>query len=143
MPGSVATVPEQFAQFLAEPRTGILSVARGEGRPPHATPVWFHFTGVQFEVSITRNRTKFRHLQRHPAVSLVIDDPMAWRTVIIEGTARILDDDASLLETARALRTKYRQGSPMTPDEEILRGLRAEERVVIAITPEHVVSWAR
>ncbi len=138
-----AAVPEQFAQFLAEPRTGILSVARADGRPPHATPVWFHYDGARFEVSITRNRTKFRHIERRPAVSLVIDDPTAWRTVIVEGTATVLDDDASLLSTARALRAKYRQGSPMTPDDEILRGLRAEERVVIAITPEHVISWAR
>ncbi len=143
MPGTTATVPEQFAQFLAEPRTGILSVARGDGRAPHATPVWFHYTGARFEVSITRNRTKFRHLERRPAVSLVIDDPMAWRTVIVEGVASIVDDDASLLATARALRTKYRQGSPMTPDDEILRGLRAEERVVVVIEPGHVMSWAR
>lgn len=143
MPDTPPQVPEQFAQFLAEPRTGILSVARAAGRPPHATPVWFHYTGARFEVSITRNRTKFRLLERRPAVSLVIDDPTAWRTVIIEGAAAILDDDASLLATARALRAKYRQGSPMTPEDEILRGLRAEERVVIAITPERVISWAR
>jgi nitroimidazol reductase NimA-like FMN-containing flavoprotein (pyridoxamine 5'-phosphate oxidase superfamily) len=131
MPEVPAQVPEQFAQFLAEPRTGILSVARGAGRPPHATPVWFHYTGARFEVSITRNRTKFRFIQRASAVSLVIDDPMAWRTVIIEGSATVLDDDASLLAT------------PMTPDDEILRGLRAEERVVIAIEPAKVISWAR
>lgn len=143
MPDTPPRVPEQFAQFLAEPRTGILSVARGDGRPPHATPVWFHYTGERFEVSITRNRTKFRHIQRRPAVSLVIDDPTAWRTVIVEGVAEILEDDESLLATARALRVKYRQGQPMTPDDEILRGLRAEERVVIAITPDNVISWAR
>src|SRR5688572_31837008 len=141
--GAPAQVPDQFAQFLAEPRTGILSVARAAGRPPHATPVWFHYTGARFEVSITRNRTKFRFIERAPAVSLVIDDPMAWRTVIIEGNATILDDDASLLSTAKALRAKYRQGSPMTPDDEILRGLHAEERVVIAIEPVKVLSWAR
>lgn len=141
--GAPAQVPDQFAQFLAEPRTAILAVARGAGRPPHATPVWFNYTGTRFEVSITRNRAKFRFIQRAPAVSLVIDDPMAWRTVIVEGVATILDDDASLLATAKALRTKYRQGAPMTPDEEILRGLRAEERVVIVIEPAKVMSWAR
>jgi PPOX class probable F420-dependent enzyme len=143
MANEQARVPEQFAQFLAEPRTGILSVARAAGRPPHATPVWFHYTGTRFEVSITRNRAKFRFIERAPAVSLVIDDPMAWRTVIVEGTATVLADDASLLATAKALRAKYRQGSPMTPDEEILRGLHAEERVVVAIEPVKVISWAR
>lgn len=137
------TVPEQFSQFLAEPRSGVLSVSRGAGRAPHATPVWFHFDGGRFEVSITRSRAKFRYLQREPVVSLVIDDPMAWRTVIVEGRATIRDDDDSLLALAKALRVKYRQGSPMTPDQEILRGLRAEERVVVSIEPANVMSWAR
>jgi PPOX class probable F420-dependent enzyme len=143
MPDANAQIPAQFAQFLAEPRTGIFSVARSEGRPPHSTPVWFHWTGQRFEISITRRRTKFRLLERRPPVSLVIDDPLAWRTVIVEGTAQVLDDDETLLGTARALRAKYRQGPPMTPDDEILRGLRAEERVVIVLEPERVISWAR
>jgi uncharacterized protein len=43
-------------QFLAEPRIGVLSVARGGDRPPHTTPVWYgyepggsitFFTGTQ------------------------------------------------------------------------------------------------
>src|SRR5918996_5162748 len=43
-------------EFLAEPRIGVLSVARGGDRPPHTTPVWYayepggeviFFTGTQ------------------------------------------------------------------------------------------------
>lgn len=140
---STATVPEQFNAFLAEPRTAIMSVGRGSGRAPHATPVWFNFEGGRFEVSITRTRAKYRHLVREPLVSLVIDDPMGYRTVIVEGRCEVVDDDASLLALATKLRRKYRVGHPLPSDAEVLRGLRAEERVVIVVTPSKVTSWAR
>jgi PPOX class probable F420-dependent enzyme len=138
-----ATIPDQFRAFLAEPRTAVLSVARGEGRAPHATPVWFNFEGGRFEISITRTRAKFRFLERSPEASLVIDDPMGYRTVIVEGRCEVIDDDASLLALAKKLRTKYRRDQRTPPDDEILRGLRAEERVVIRIEPARVISWAR
>ena len=47
---------KESQEFLAEPRIGVLSVARGNDRPPHATPVWYayepggsitFFTGTQ------------------------------------------------------------------------------------------------
>ena len=30
-------------EFLAEPRIGVLSVARGSDRAPHTTPVWYAY----------------------------------------------------------------------------------------------------
>jgi PPOX class probable F420-dependent enzyme len=138
-----ATIPDQFRAFLAEPRTAILSVSRGEGRAPHATPVWFNFEAGRFEISITRTRTKFRFIQRFPEASLVIDDPMGYRTVIVEGRCEVIEEDDSLLALAKKLRAKYRRDQRMPPDDQILRGLRAEERVVIRLEPTNVISWAR
>ncbi len=138
-----ATIPEQFNAFLAEPRNAIICISRGADRPPHATPVWFNYEQGRFEISITRTRAKYRHLQRAPEVTLVIDDPMGFKTVIVEGQAVVTDDDASLLALAKKLRAKHRQGQPASSDEEVLRGLRAEERVVVTVEPEKVLSWAR
>ena len=138
-----ATIPEQFNPFLAEPRNAIICIPRGADRPPHATPVWFNYEHGRFEISITRTRAKYRHLQRDPEVTLVIDDPMGFKTVIVEGRAAITDDDASLLTLAKKLRAKHRVGQPTPSDDEILRGLRAEERVVVTVEPEKVLSWAR
>jgi len=143
MTASQATIPDQFNAFLAEPRTAVMCVARAEGRPPHATPVWFNYEGGRFEVSITRSRAKYRFLSRSPEVTLVIDDPMGYRTVIVEGRCRFVDDDASLLALAKKLRGKYRSRQPSPTDDEILRGLRAEGRVVAIVEPEKVISWAR
>ncbi len=138
-----ATIPEQFNAFLAEPRNAIICISRGDDCPPHATPVWFNYEDGHFEISITRTRAKYRHLQRAPEVTLVIDDPMGFETVIVEGRAMVTDDDASLLALAKKLRAKHRQGQPTPADEEVLRGLRAEERVVVTVEPEKVLSWAR
>ena len=137
------TIPEQFNTFLAEPRNALMCISRGADRPPHATPVWFNYEHGRFEISITRTRAKYGHLQRHPLVTLVIDDPMGFKTVIVEGPAVVTDDDGSLVALARKLRAKHRVGQPQPPDEEILRGLQAEERVVVTVEPESVVSWAR
>ena len=103
------TIPEQFNAFLAEPRNALICISRGADRPPHATPVWFNYEGGKFEISITRTRAKYGHLQRHPQVTLVIDDPMGFKTVIVEGPAVVTDDD-SLLTLAKKLRAKHRAG---------------------------------
>ena len=137
------TIPAQFDTFLAEPRNALMCLSRGADRPPHATPVWFNYEHGKFEISITRTRAKYGHLRRHPQVTLVIDDPMGFKTVIVEGLAVVTDDDDSLLVLVKKLRAKHRVGQPQPPDEEILRGLHAEQRVMVTVEPESVVSWAR
>lgn len=136
-------VPAEFNAFLAEPRNAILSVARGDGRPPHATPVWFIYADGRFRISVTRTRQKYRLIERRPAVSLVVDDASRFRTVVVEGTARFSDTDAELIELAGQLQAKYRGRQPQPDDAELLRGLRAEQRVVLTVEPEHVMSWSR
>ena len=64
-------VPPEFDDFLAEPHNAILCIPRaadgGEGQDaPHATPVWFDYSGGRFRVSITRTRVKYRLLQDAP-----------------------------------------------------------------------------
>ncbi|MEX2229332.1 MAG: TIGR03618 family F420-dependent PPOX class oxidoreductase [Dehalococcoidia bacterium] len=139
------TIPAEFNAFLAEPRNAILSVARADGRPPHATPVWFIYENGRFRISITRTRSKSRLIERRPAISLVIDDASRFRTVVVEGTARFSDSDAELIALAGQLQAKYRGRQPQTQADhaELLRGLRAEQRVVLTLDPEHVMSWSR
>ena len=135
------SIPEDLAPFLAEPRNAVLCIARGEGRAPHATPVWFEYADGCFRVSITRTRVKYRLLVNAPEVSLVVDDGFGIRTVVVEGRAEITDDDCSLLALSRALRTKYGWDAARGSDAEVLRRLHEEERVVVTIRPEHVLAW--
>ena len=137
-------VPPEFDAFLAEPRNAIMCIARGTGRPPHATPVWFEYRDGVFRISITRTRVKYRLLLDAPNVTLVVDDPVTYGTVIVSGHAAIVDDDASLVALRKALRAKYGDvpGADADSDEELARALRKEERVVIVVEPEQVLSWA-
>ncbi|MYA18787.1 MAG: hypothetical protein F4Z25_00590 [Chloroflexi bacterium] len=142
-------VPAEFDDFLAEPHNAILCIPRAaeEGADqdaPHATPVWFDYSGGRFRISITRRRVKYRLLQEAPRVTLVIDDAPTYRTVVVSGPAEILDDDDSLLDLRARLYAKYRRdfGESGQQEAQLLRSLREEGRVVVAITPEQVLSWA-
>ena len=142
-------VPPEFDDFLAEPHNAILCIPRGSaegGGPeaPHATPVWFDYSGGRFRISITRRRVKYRLLQAAPRVTLVVDDAPTYRTVVVSGRAEIMEDDASLLDLRARLYAKYRRdfGEAKPDAGELLRGLREEGRVVVAITPQQVLSWA-
>ncbi|MBM4416195.1 MAG: hypothetical protein FJ035_08160 [Chloroflexi bacterium] len=136
-----AAIPRAFEAFLAEPRNAVLCIGRGAERPPHATPVWFVYDGARFRISITRTRVKYRLLQQTPHVTLVIDDTLGNRSVIIEGCASVEDGDGALVALARALGDKYADGESGT-DAEVLRRLRAEQRVVVTVEPEHALTWS-
>lgn len=136
-------VPPAFDTFLAEPRNAIMCIARGPGRAPHATPVWYEYRDGAFRISITRTRVKYRLLLDAPSVTLVMDDPATYQTVIVSGRAEVVDDDASLVALRRALLAKYGDypGPEAGADEEVARALREEERVVIVVEPEQVLAW--
>jgi PPOX class probable F420-dependent enzyme len=126
--------------FLHEPRNAILCINRGDGRAPHATPVWFQYSSGRIYISITRTRVKYRLLREAPEVSLVIDDSEAYRTVVIEGRARFEEDDATLLAVVRALREKYGYGFHAS-DAGLLRDLHSEERVIVSFGIDRLLSW--
>ena len=56
-----------------------------------------------------RRRVKYRLLQDAPQVTLVVDDAPTYRTVVVSGRRRFLDDDASLLDLRARLYAKYRR----------------------------------
>ena len=64
--------------------------------------------------------------------------------MVVSGPAEILEDDAALLALRKRLRTKYGYdfGESSMSDDEVLRSLREEGRVVVSIRPEQVLSWA-
>lgn len=78
-------------EFLAEPRVGVLSVASGGDRPPHATPVWYgyrpggdltFFTGTQ-----GRRSRKAGLVQEAGVLSLTVQrEEFPYRYVTVEGT---------------------------------------------------------
>jgi uncharacterized protein len=78
-------------EFLAGPHIGVLSVAAGDDRPPHTTPVWYAyepgasitlFTGTQ-----GRKSRKAGLLQEVGVLSLTVQrEEFPYKYVTVEGT---------------------------------------------------------
>ena len=82
---------QERQEFLAEPHVAVLSVARGDDRPPHTTPVWYgyvpggnitFFTGTQ-----GRRSRKAGHIEKAGVLSLTVQrEEFPYRYVTVEGT---------------------------------------------------------
>ena len=119
--------------FLAEPRNAVVAGIRRDGRP-HLSPNWFYWDGQRFFVSTTRGRVTYAIFRRDPRAQLLIDDSIGFRAVLVPATVEIREDIAAELPRFRAIREKH--GVAVPPDQELLRALTAEGRVLLAITPD-------
>ena len=124
---------EKLAAFLAEPRNVIVIGIRKDGRP-HATPNWFLWDGERFYVSTTRPRAKYAVFSRDPRAELVVDDSQGFRCVLVPARVEIREDVAAELDRFRAIRVKH--GVAVPSDDELLAAQLAEQRVLLAITPD-------
>src|SRR5215213_6286950 len=78
-------------EFLAEPHIGVLSVAAGDDRPPHTTPVWYgyepggsitFFTGTQ-----GRKSRKAALVETTGVLSLTVQrEQFPYKYVMVEGS---------------------------------------------------------
>ena len=118
--------------FLAEPRNVIVAGIRKDGRP-HVSPNWFFWDGERFYVSTTRPRVKYKIFSRDPRVELVVDDATGHRYVALSGAVEILEDVKPHLHVFRAIREKHGRETP--PDARLAADLIADDRVLLAITP--------
>jgi len=130
---------EKVMEFLAEPRNATIVGVRRDGRP-HATPNWFSFDGERFYVSTTKTRAKYKIFRRDPRVEIVVDDSTGFRCVIVSGTVEVREDIEAELGHFRAIREKH--GVAVPPDDEHLKSLESDQRVLLAITPSGPLeSW--
>jgi PPOX class probable F420-dependent enzyme len=106
---------------------------RKDGRP-HISPNWFHWDGERFYVSTTRSRVKYAIFRRDPRAQLAIDDSTGFGTVVVPATVEIREDIARELPRFRAIREKHKV--PVPSDEDHLRVLTEEGRVLLAFTPD-------
>ena len=89
-------------------------------------------------MSTTRSRVKYAIFRRDPRAQLLVDDSAGFRAVLIPATVEIREDIAAELSRFRAIREKH--GVAVPPDDELLRALTAEGRVLLAITPDRPLS---
>jgi PPOX class probable F420-dependent enzyme len=124
---------DKIEAFLAEPRNVVVAGIRRDGSP-HLTPNWFYWDGQRFYVSTTRHRAKYAIFRRDSRAQLLVDDPTGFRAVLVPASVEIREDIAAELPRFRAIREKH--GMTVLSDEEHLRALAGEGRVLLAITPD-------
>lgn len=98
-------------QFLAGPHVAVLSIARGDDRPPHATPVWYayepggnvtFFTGTQ-----GRKSQKAGLVREAGVVSMTVQkEDFPYGYVTVEGTV-VGEDRPPSAEQAFAVARRY------------------------------------
>jgi PPOX class probable F420-dependent enzyme len=121
-----------LAQFLAERRNVTLATMRANGTP-HLSPMWFYWDGEQFYISTTRDRVKYKNLERNPSVSLCIDDVTGLTYVVAEGKAEIRTEN--IWDDTKKILVKYRgeEGG-----DAYLERLQKEPRVLIVLKPTRI-----
>jgi PPOX class probable F420-dependent enzyme len=124
---------EKIEAFLAEPRNVVVAGIRRDGRP-HLSPNWFYWDGERFYVSTTRSRVKYSIFRRDPRAELLIDDPSAFRSVLVPATVEIREDLPAELPRVRAIREKH--GLRVPDDTDHLQALADEGRILLAFTPD-------
>lgn len=137
------TLSDDEREFLRSQRVARLATADINGHPS-VVPVCYAYDGTLFytpldekpkRVAVGQLR-RVRDITANPAVSLVIDryddDWSQMGFVRVRGWAELLAPDApEHAEALRLLRERYVQ----------YRTMALEERPVIAISPESIVSW--
>ena len=77
---------------------------------------------------------KYAIFRRDPRAQLLIDDPTGFRAVLVPATVEIREDLDAELPRFRTIREKH--GMAVPADDEHLRALAAQGRVLLAITPD-------
>jgi PPOX class probable F420-dependent enzyme len=95
--------------------------------------MWFYWDGEQFYISTTRDRVKYKNLERNPSVSLCIDDVTGLTYVVAEGKAEIRTEN--IWDDTKKILVKYRgeEGG-----DAYLERLQKEPRVLIVLKPTRI-----
>ncbi len=103
---------------------------------PQLTPNWYVYMDGRLSISTTKERVKYRNLQRdHRLAVCIYSEPVAAEYVTIRGRAEVQDDE-SIWPVTRAIVERY---VPSQGVEARMRELRVQNRVIISMAPERVV----
>lgn len=100
------TQQEDREEFLKQANVAVLATV-GPGGRAHAAPIWYLYEDGVFLMSTGRGSQKRRNVERHPEVTLVVDDRrVPYYAVMVQGAAEIgprLSDEARVRMAVRYL----------------------------------------
>ncbi len=126
---------DTLQRFLARRQNAVVATNRRDG-PLQLSTVWYRWTGEVFHISTQRHLQKLVNLRRDPRVTLCIDDPAIFTSVVVEGRAEVVDRD--IWEATQAIAERYLD---RTRAERLMARIRTQPRVLLVVHPEKWRSW--
>jgi len=132
----------EIASFLDQAHS--LQVATiGKDGAPHLTTVWFVVNDGEILFETYGKSQKVVNLRRDPRIAVLAEDGITYdqlRGVSINGTARLVEDNPERTDLMRVLLGHHFSGLD-AGQLDAMAAKMAEKRIVIAVTPEKVMSW--
>ena len=125
------TLSEDQVALLQLPVLAHVATVMADGSP-QVTPVWVDTDGKSVIFNTAKGRVKYRNIEREPRVAIsVVDRDDPYRTVVIRGKAELIDAGADAHIDKLAKKYLGAETYPFRRPE--------EERVIVRVTPEHIV----
>jgi PPOX class probable F420-dependent enzyme len=130
----------EVESFLARGRKLQLATIGADGMP-HLVTMYYAVLGGQISFWTYRTSQKALNLARDPRVSVLVETGDGYfdlRGVQIQGTVRLVEDPAAVLEIGHAVAGAM-AGTPEQTEEYVAQAAR--KRVGFAVEPARVISW--
>jgi len=124
------------AKYLEQQMVGRLATASKKGTP-HLAPICYASNSEKIFIHTGRDSKKMRNIMENRRVAFAVDEYFSWeknRGIIVQGVAEILEDGKTYELGRKLIYTKYPKWEQEYP---IIEG----KEVLLAITPEKVLSW--
>jgi nitroimidazol reductase NimA-like FMN-containing flavoprotein (pyridoxamine 5'-phosphate oxidase superfamily) len=132
-------------EFLAGRHVGVVSVTRGDGRPPHSTPVWYAYEpggNISFFTGTQGRRSRKAELVREAgALSFLVQrEEVPYGYVTVEGTV-VGEDRPPSAEQVLVIVRRYipEQQAQWFVDSELRRP--SPEFVLFTVRPDRWLSF--
>ncbi len=140
-----ALSPQEVDERLNSTALARLASYRADGMI-HLTPIWFHWTGEVFQLTLGAGRVHLKNLALDSRVSILVDqDPRmehglaagAW-AIMCRGHAELSQDDALIRAVTHAVLEKALGSADA---EQYTEPIMAEGRTIVTITPKDWLTW--
>ncbi len=88
---------DQALEYLRRNHRGVLATIKTDGRPQLSNVAYLLDDDGAVKISVTRDRAKTRNVRRDPRVAMTALGDNWYEYVVVEGTARLIEDDLPLL----------------------------------------------
>jgi len=136
---------QEIDDRLGSTHIGRLATYRPDGMI-HLTPIWFHWNGAEFRMTLGTGRIHLKNLAADPRITILVDkDPRpedglgagAW-AIMCRGNATLSQNEALVREVTYAVlgKTLGKEDADQYTDP-----IMAEGRTIVTITPQDWLTW--